>query len=142
MRREAQSEAGRWLEQAEADRTGAQLLFDGGSYHLACFVAQQIAEKALKAFLYAQGEEVVIGHSVEALSRWAAEYDPDFEKLREKVAPLDGYYIPTRYPNSLPDSIPARVYTRPVAEEVLKLADLVLELVRAKVSPKSTAPRP
>ena len=132
MKRNARSEGLRWLEQAEADRKGAQLLFDGGSYHLACFVAQQIAEKVLKAFLYARGEEFVVGHSVEALCRWAAEFDADFDRLREEVAPLDGYYIPTRYPNSLPDSIPARVYTRAVAEEVLRLADKVLHLVQEK----------
>lgn len=133
MKRDAKSEGLRWLEQAEADRRGAQLLFDGGSHHLACFVGQQVAEKTLKAFIYAQGEEFVIGHSVEALCRWAAQFDPDFGKLRESVAPLDGYYIPTRYPNSLPDSIPARVYTRAVAEEVLRLVDQVLDLVRKKL---------
>ena len=87
MRPETLTNARRWLEQAEADRHGAQLLYDGASFHLACFVAQQVAEKALKAFLYAQGEEIVIGHSVEALSRWAAEYDRDFEALRIQVAP-------------------------------------------------------
>jgi len=140
MRLDPRSEGLRWLEQALADRVGAQLLFDGGSYHLACFVAQQIAEKALKAFLYAQGEEFVVGHSVEVLSRWAAEFDSDFEKLRETVAPLDGYYIPTRYPNSLPDSIPARVYTRAVAEEVLRLSDQALHLVQKKL-PGDTSPR-
>ena len=133
MRHDAKAEGLRWLEQAEADRVGAQLLFDGGSYHLACFVAQQIAETALKAFLYAQGEEFVVGHSVEALCRWAAESDAEFEKLREAVAPLDGYYIPTRYPNSLPDSIPARVYTRAVAEETLRLADQALQTVQEKL---------
>lgn len=133
MQRDARYEGQRWLEQAQADRAGAQLLFDGGSYHLACFVAQQVAEKALKAFLYAQGEEFVVGHSVEALCRWAAEFDPDFETLRQSVAPLDAYYIPTRYPNSLPDSIPARIYTQTVAEEVLRLADQVLILVQEKL---------
>jgi len=75
MRLDAQAQGLRWLEQAEADRHGAQLLFDGESYHLACFIAQQVAEKALKAYLYAQGEEIVLGHSVEALCRRAAEYD-------------------------------------------------------------------
>lgn len=133
MRRDAKAEGLRWLEQAEADRKGAQLLFDGGSYHLACFIAQQTAEKALKAFLYARGEDVVIGHSVEALCRWAAELDADFRQLREVVAPLDGYYVPTRYPNSLPDSIPARIYNRAAAEEALRLADQVLQLVRKKL---------
>jgi HEPN domain-containing protein len=64
----------------------------GESYHLACFVAQQVTEKAITAFIYAQGEEFVIGHSVEALCRMAATFDPDFETLRTAVAPLDGYY--------------------------------------------------
>jgi HEPN domain-containing protein len=45
-------------------------------------VAQQVTEKAIKAFIYAQGEEFVIGHSVEALCRMAATFDPDFETLR------------------------------------------------------------
>ena len=137
MKRDARSEGLRWLEQAEADREGGRLLFDGGSYHLACFVAQQVAEKALKAFLYAQGEEFIIGHSVEVLCRWAAEFDADFSALRETVASLDGYYLPTRYPNSLPDSIPARVYTRPAGVQALRLADQVLHMVREKL-PKAS----
>ena len=137
MKRDPRAEGLRWLEQAKADRKGAQLLFDGGSYHLACFVAQQVAEKALKAFVYARGEEFVVGHSVEALCRWAAQFDNDFEILRETVAPLDGYYIPTRYPNSLPDTIPAHVYTRPVAEQVLRLSDEVLQLVQNKLKSSS-----
>jgi HEPN domain-containing protein len=122
------------LEQALADRRAGRLLEDGGSYHMACFVAQQTAEKALKAYLYAQGEEIVVGHSVEVLCRWAAEYDPAFEDLRQKVASLDGYYVPTRYPNSLPDSIPARVYTATVAKEALRLADLVLVFVQERMT--------
>lgn len=133
MQRDAQREGLRWLEQAEEDRRGAQVLFDGRVYHLTCFVAQQVAEKVIKAFLYAQGEEFVTGHSVEALCRWAAEFDADFEPLRQEIAALDGYYIPTRYPNGLPDSIPARVYTRFAAEEALRLADLALRLVRTKL---------
>jgi len=103
---------------------------------MACFVAQQTAEKALKAYLYAQDEEIVIGHSVEALCRWAAEYDPAFEDLRQEVAPLDGYYVPTRYPNSLPDSIPARVYTATVAKDALRLADRVLVFVQERMTDK------
>ncbi|MBN1935140.1 MAG: HEPN domain-containing protein [Anaerolineae bacterium] len=134
MKRDAHTEGMRWLEQAQADRHGAQLLFDGGSYHLTCFIAQQVAEKAVKAFLYAQGEEFVVGHSVEVLCRWAAEFDPEFESLRQEVASLDAYYIPTRYPNGIPDSIPARIYTHAVARETLRMADAVLMLVQSKLS--------
>jgi len=133
MKHDAQAQGLRWLEQAEADRRGAQLLFDGESYHLACFIAQQVAEKALKAYLYTRGEEIVLGHSVEALCRRAAEYDSAFADLRGSVATLDAYYIPTRYPNGLPDSIPARVFTRDAAIETLAMADQTVSLVTAKV---------
>lgn len=132
MKPPSETQGERWLDQAEADRHGAQLLFDGESYHLACFIAQQVAEKALKAYLYAQGEEIVLGHSVEALTRRCAEYDEGFADLRDEVASLDAYYIPTRYPNGLPDSIPARVYTRGAAEETLRMADRTLAFVKAR----------
>ncbi len=49
---------------------------------------------------------------------------------------VDAYYIPTRYPNGLPDSIPARVYTRPVAVETLRMADRALAVARATVRPE------
>ena len=68
----------RWLAQAEADLKWAELLADKDAYHLACFHAQQVAELALKAFLDAQGEEIVLGHSVERLCASAAGYNPEF----------------------------------------------------------------
>ena len=105
MRLDAQAQGLRWLEQAEADRHGAQLLFDGESYHLACFIAQQVAEKALKAFLYAQGQETVLGHSVARLCAAAATFRPEFLTHARSWSILDGYYIPTRYPNGLPGGI-------------------------------------
>jgi len=52
---------------------------------------------------------------------------------------LDGYYLPTRYPDSLPDSIPARIYTRVVAEEALRLTDQALHLLRTKLRPEEPA---
>jgi HEPN domain-containing protein len=100
---------------------------------MVCFVAQQSAEKALKAYLYAQGEDRVTGHSVERLSAWCAQYDAEFAGVRERVSLLDGYYIPTRYPNGLPDSIPARVYARDVAKDALRRAEIVLECVRDRL---------
>ena len=33
------------------------------------------------------------------------------------MAILDGYYVPTRYPNSIPDSIPAKIYNEKAAKE-------------------------
>lgn len=96
---------------------GGPTIWQNAVDHIACFLAQQIGEKALKAFLYAQGEEIVIGHSVERLCRAATRFDPAFDQLVARWSILDGYYIPTRYPNSVPDSIPAHVFTRDAAKE-------------------------
>ena len=72
MRRKPLEEGLRCLRQAQEDLHWAQHLAEQGAYHLACFLAQQVAEKAIKGFLYGQGEEIVLGHSVERLCASAA----------------------------------------------------------------------
>jgi HEPN domain-containing protein len=122
MRRDPNSEGLRWLEQAAEDLRWAEHLAREGGWHIACFLAQQVAEKALKAFLYAQGEEIVLGHSVERLSSEASRFRADLKETARRWSVLDGYYIPTRYPNGLPDGIPARVYTKESAQDAVALA--------------------
>jgi HEPN domain-containing protein len=104
------------------DLRWAEHLAVAGGHHLACFLAQQVAEKALKAFLYATGEEFVLGHSVTRLSRSAAAIEPGFGERGARWSLLDAYYIPTRYPNGLPDDIPARAFSREAADGAVALA--------------------
>ncbi len=127
MKREGEGE--RWLEQAKEDLHWAELLLESGGYHLVCFLAQQIAERALKGFLYHTGEESVLGHSVAWLAAQAAERLPILESRTHDWSSLDGYYVTTRYPNSLPGSIPSRVYGRKSAEEAIRLARDVVTAV-------------
>lgn len=134
MRRSPLEEGRRWLEQAEADLRWADDLARRGGYHIACFLAQQVGEKALKAFLYAGGAEVVLGHSIERLCAEAAERHADFRERARRWSILDGYYVPTRYPNSLPDSIPARVYTEDAAKDAVRLATEIVDYVRDLLS--------
>jgi HEPN domain-containing protein len=134
MRNRPIKEGRRWLKQAQADLYWCRRLAEQGAYHLACFLSQQVAEKALKAFLYAQGEDIVLGYSVECLCAAAAEYDPQFQTLARTWSILDSYYIPTRYPNGLSDGIPADVYTRQAAEGAVGLAGEAVELVAARLA--------
>jgi len=129
MRPSPRDEGMRWLEQAQADLGWTQLLNAEGAYYLVCFLTQQVAEKALKAFLYAQGEELVIGHSVRRLCERAAGYEASFQPRVDEWGILDSYYIPTRYPNGLPDDIPARVYNRAASEGALALAEAAVAQV-------------
>lgn len=133
MRKSAIEEGRRWLEQASEDLKWAKDLTERGGYHISCFLAQQIGEKALKAFLYAKGEELVIGHSIERLCGLAAKFDEEFLEKVKTWSILDGYYVPTRYPNSLPDSIPAKVYTAKAASEAVILAEEIVEFTSQKI---------
>lgn len=126
LRREAE----RWLTQAEYDLKTARWNFQGKFFAPACFWAQQCAEKALKAFLYFKGERLVIGHSVAALINKGLKYSKEIKKLSSYGGLLDRYYIPTRYPNSLPDGIPAYSYTEKDSREALRLCEKVLDFVR------------
>jgi HEPN domain-containing protein len=130
MRRSALEEGQRWLSQAAEDLYWAKHLAAEGGWYLACFLAQQVTEKALKAFLYAQGEEIVLGHSVARLCAAAAGYQPEFADKALRWTVLDGYYVPTRYPNGLPDGIPAQVYTQDAASGAVALAEEAVEWVR------------
>ena len=67
---------------------------------------------------------------MERLCHLAAEHRPAFAEGARRWSLLDSYYVTARYPNSLPDSIPAQVFTRQAAEEAVSLAREVVELVR------------
>lgn len=71
----------------------------------------------------------MLGHSVERLCHQAAQWEPSFGELVKRWAILDGFYVATRYPNSLPDSIPARVYTQDAAREAVGLASEIVDFV-------------
>lgn len=119
----------RWLLQAAQDLDDARYSFQGKRFNLACFLSQQAAEKAVKAFIYAQGEEVVFGHSVAQLLKHAMKYDAEVEGLLG-AGGLDKYYIPTRYPNGLPGGLPFEAFDQEDAGKAIKMASKVLEYVK------------
>ena len=127
-------EAQRWLRQALHDRDASRLNRDHGFHEHACFVAQQSAEKALKAFLYARGQGPVLGHSTTALVNECAALEPSFATLGAACRRLDQLYIPTRYPNGLPDSIPHDFFDRALADQALTDLDAVITTVERFVT--------
>jgi HEPN domain-containing protein len=133
MRNGAEDEGRRWLEQAWADLDDAAYLLAGGRFNVACFIAQQAAEKALKAFLYYRGAAEVWGHSVADLVARCAEVEKGFAPLVGPASLLDKYYIPTRYPNGLPGGVPKNAFDRVEAERALGIARDVLDAVAAVV---------
>ncbi len=98
------------------------------------FLKRSEGRGSSQAFLYATGMEEVRGHSVAELCGMAGKVDRDFVQLRVKVAPLDKYYIPTRYPNGLPGGIPSDAFSEADAEMALGMTRQVLDLVNRKMA--------
>ncbi len=102
MRDKNKKEAQRWLIQAKDDLEAAKWEGKGGFFPQTCFLTQQSAEKALKAYLYLNGEWQAWGHATMTLLELCIEYNSSLVKFRKFCRLLDRYYIPTRYPNGLP----------------------------------------
>jgi len=122
------ADAMRWLAQARADLRAAQASLLAASHEWACFQAQQAAEKALKAVWLARGLDPW-GHSVlrliDGFPDEALREDP-LGSMRVAAKTLDKLYIPTRYPNGLPDLAPFEVYGGEDAEVAIESARGIL----------------
>jgi HEPN domain-containing protein len=113
-----------WLRQAEDDLRAARVLQDAGQAAQACFLAQQVGEKALKALLAAQDRDLR-SHSLTALLR---ELGGDLgQRWQRQARVLDKLYAPTRYPDALGDEVPADVFGPEDGEAALQAATKLLE---------------
>jgi HEPN domain-containing protein len=133
MRPNPGDEGRRWFEQAEDDIAAAAHMTDGGFHNHACFLTQQAVEKALKAYLLSRGAWEVRGHSVADLCGEAAKMHRPFGDLMDTVAPLDKFYIPTRYPNGLPGGTPSKAFDRADAERALDTARRALAFIKGQL---------
>jgi HEPN domain-containing protein len=125
-------DAKRWFSQALRDLDDANFNLKGERFNIACFLSQQSAEKALKAYLFLKGADEVWGHSVGELCEDAKSLDESFKEIESACKSLDKYYIPTRYPDSLPGGIPSESFDRDDAEKALTLADKIIKFIRSR----------
>ena len=129
MKRMAE-DARKWYERALRDLSTAEDLMRTKHYPDVCFYAQQIAEKALKAFLRANGIRIK-GHDLVRLLRVAERYgfdtsDIDIDSVRE----LSRQYLAPRYPNFEEEAgIGPEYYTENLARSCLTVAADILRRV-------------
>jgi HEPN domain-containing protein len=128
------AEAGRWIETALEDLDAARVLRESGKFAHACFHAQQAGEKAVKAVWHLIGEDPW-GHSLKKLIEDLGEVD---QKACAALSPvvkdgmvLDRFYIPTRYPNGLPDITPAAAFDEADADACRDHAEKIVRTVKA-----------
>lgn len=124
-----ESRAKDWLDQACNDLQWGHASAESGFHSQACFIAQQVAEKALKALAYFRGAELVRGHSVLVVCR---ELQINGE-LEEAAMRLDQYYIPTRYPDAQPSGAPFRFFSTAQSAEALALSARFIEKTQAEM---------
>ena len=123
----------RWWRQAKRDTEIVLANYELGYFELICFLAQQAAEKALKAYLFFQEGEEIWGHSTHILAKECTECDSDFETLFPSCRKLDLYYIPTRYPNGLPDQVPYEAFGKESADEAIAAMKVVIDFIEQKL---------
>jgi HEPN domain-containing protein len=124
-----------WWRQAEHDLEAARRNAALGIHDWACFMAQQAAEKGVKALVQHFGGDAW-GHAVRELLDLLPSQIAVPAVVRAAAPLLDRYYIPTRYPNGIDAGAPADTYGAKDAEAALGLCETVLRFV------ESHLPRP
>jgi HEPN domain-containing protein len=118
-----------WLRQSENDLAWAKHSLEGGFYSQTCFVAQQASEKALKAFCFNRGYDVVRTHSLYQIVKTLGENGILEKHARE----LDLYYISARYPDAFPAGAPFEIITADQAGRALEAAREIFTIVRNRL---------
>lgn len=127
------AEGARWLRQAVQDLEDADFSRQGGRFNLACFLGQQAAEKAVKAYLYHRRVEDVWGHSLIDLCEDAKLFDMMFDTIKSIARQLDKYFEMTRYPSYLPGGIPSEAFDRVDADRSIELSHQVVDFVKGRI---------
>lgn len=122
-----------WMRQARKDLGHAESALEGGDYEWACFAAQQSAEKAVKALLFARGI-TVWGHAVTFLVAELPPGDRPSEQLLDSARELDTHYITSRYPDAHPAGAPLDYYTRATAERAVQATRGMIDHVEDRLA--------
>ena len=127
-----------WFHQAQADLAQAQLSADAGHHEWACFACHQAVEKALKALHLFHGQQNWghgLGRSFRDLPSVVAQaLAAQVADLEDRLRVLDALYIPTRYPDSLPEGAPTDHFGRLQSHDALCHARALLDAIRAALA--------
>jgi HEPN domain-containing protein len=130
-------EALRWLTTGQDDLDTAVILKKNKKHAHACFHAQQAVEKAVKGLWYFYDADPW-GHSILKLIQDLEEVDAEafsiFGSYLEEARKLDRLYIPTRYPNGLPDITPEMAYSEDDSSSSINAAQKIVNEVARVIS--------
>lgn len=128
--RKNKTTASLWLEKAKDDILWAKDSFQAQHFAGVCFLSQQIAEKALKAYLFFKEVKLIRTHNLFRLLKKCKQFNSQFEQFVTAAKILNAYYIDTRYPDIWDMS---RFEDEKLAKEALELAEKLVEFVEKKI---------
>lgn len=114
-----------WFKQAQRDLDSARAQLQEDFFEWACFIAQQAAEKAVKAAYQSYSAEAW-GHSVTDLLKGLKDKTQVPDELLRSAARLDRFYLPARYPNGWASGFPGEYFTREDAEDAISNSEEIL----------------
>lgn len=109
-----------WVDQALRDLEQAEQSMQAARHEWACFAAHQTWGPTLSRL-------------------WAVLPQQDWqpgppEGIEDRLRLLDGFYIPTRYPDSYPEGTPGEHFGRLQSEQALLHARAITEWIRAALA--------
>ncbi|TFJ99316.1 leucine-rich repeat-containing protein 16C [Platysternon megacephalum] len=137
-RRPQAEEAGRWLRQAQSDLRAAGHDVGQRCTNWVFYKVHRAVEKALAAAVYDRGERFEREQTLAALAQKVAAYEPGLEGLPAQVAELRRHGVDdktTQYPSyHPPPTIPNEAFPAGEEQQVLRLAQGLLDVVQAHVA--------
>ena len=123
-----ENDAKRWLEYAQKDLGAAHVLLKSAEFfpRQICFLAQQAAEKSIKAILVFTEVEFSKTHDLDRL-RDLIPSDWKFKELFPDLAELTIWSVESRYPGDSPDAFEKE------AQETLHLAESVFNSAKTEL---------
>jgi HEPN domain-containing protein len=123
----------RWLQKAAEDLAVARLVFEEDCLAHSCFLAQQCIEKALKAQLLAYTNAYPRTHKLVDLLGACENVELAIAQFRTDCMIVDQYYIPTRYPDSIPGSLPHGLLAQHEVVGATESAEKILQFTTQKL---------
>ena len=122
-----------WFRKADNDLQVAEWAANANAdfAEIACFHAQQCAEKYLKGYLVSKEMPFKFVHELAYLVRLCMNADPDFSALLDAAAELQDYSSDVRYPSEEFIS-PSREEAQEAVERAKSIRDFVLSRLSEK----------
>lgn len=119
---------------AEDDLSFARLELREHFHAKVCFLSQQTVEKCLKAWLLAESKTAPRTHKIIELVSLCTELTAELSPLKTDLKLLDEFYMPTRYPDAIPGSLPEGLPSEEDARQAFIAPERAYRMVRDHIA--------